>query len=74
MKTFTSVMIIILLSLCHYVDRLSQKQENSLPPQSNNKLLSPVEYQENEIDNLRKDSIYYTHQNKKEIDIYSAVN
>lgn len=74
MKTFTSIMIIILLGLCRYVDGLSPEQEERLPPQSNNKVLSPIEYEETKIDILKTDTVYYTLQNTKEIDIISTVN
>jgi uncharacterized protein YpmB len=74
MKIFTSVMIIILLGLCHYVDELSPKQQENLPAQSSNKAYGPVEYEQNKIDILKTDTVYYTLQNTKEIDIDRTVN
>ena len=74
MKTFTSLMIIVLLSLCHYVDRLSPKTENSLSVEVQSENFNLIEYEHEQIDNLRLDTVYYTHKNSNETEMFKAVN
>ena len=74
MKTFTSLMIIVLLSLCDYVDRLSPKTENSLSVEVQSENFNLIEYEHEQIDNLRLDTVYYTHNNSNETEMFKAVN
>lgn len=67
-------MIIILLGLCRYVDGLSPEQEENTQAQNNNKAVSPIEYNEIELEVLRHDTVYYTLENTKKINIYNTVN
>lgn len=71
MKTITSVLIIVLLSLCHYVDRLQPKQEENLSLKNASDDFNFAEY---EIDHLNADTIYYSQQNTNSIKMDKSIN
>lgn len=73
MRTFTSLMIVALLSLCHYVDRLSPKLEESSSVGVKNENLKFIEYGENAIESFSADTVYYTYKNSNPTKIYDAV-
>ena len=74
MKTFTSLMIVALLSLCHYVDRLSPKTEEISTVEIKNESFNLIEYQNDQIDNLKLDTVYYTQKISNLKEISKAIN
>lgn len=62
MKTFTSLMIVILLSLCHYVDRLNPEHKEISTIEVKKDNFNLIEY-ENQINILQADTVYYTQNN-----------
>ncbi|MDM8160941.1 hypothetical protein QUH73_14040 [Labilibaculum sp. K2S] len=68
MKPFTTAMIILLLTLCHFVDIESRKNsdyttENSQKnnrPAIESKTFNNIEYEKTVIESLRTDTVYYS--------------
>ncbi len=74
MKAFTSLMIAILLILCHYVDRLSPEGEETLTIEVKKENFKLIEYENDQIDHFRIDTVYYSYKKSKLTDPYKTMN
>ncbi|MUP39726.1 hypothetical protein [Labilibaculum euxinus] len=82
MKPFTTAMIILLLTLCHFVDIESRKNsdyptENSKKnnrPAIESKTFNDIEYEKTVIESLRTDTVYYSYKNTVPAEIYDDLN
>ncbi|PKQ68433.1 hypothetical protein [Labilibaculum manganireducens] len=82
MKPFTSAMIILLLTLCHFVDIESRKNSDYTTgnskknnrPTIESKTFNNIEYEKAVIESLRTDTVYYSYKNSGPTEIYDDLN
>lgn len=82
MKLLTSILILVLLALCHIVDTQdskfykapNSKINENLPPKTGPRVFNNIEYKEDVINYFRTDTIFYSYENSKHTEIYNSIN